>query len=69
MQVDYKITEVERSKPIEANEKVGAGSKPHVQIKALDWNCDGSLLAFGGKDKSVTIWNPKHTTVHCFWHW
>ncbi|CBK21312.2 uncharacterized protein [Blastocystis hominis] len=62
MQIDYHITNVDRSKPMEVNEKVEAGLECNAQIKAIDWNCDGSLLAFGGKDKAITIWNPKHTT-------
>lgn len=66
MQIDYHITNLDRSKPMEANEKVGAGLERNAQIKAIDWNCDGTLLAFGGKDKAITIWNPKHTTVLLF---
>lgn len=66
MQIDYHITNVDRSKPMEVNEKVEAGLEYNAQIKAIDWNCDGSLLAFGGKDKAITIWNPKHTTVLLF---
>ena len=66
MQIDYHITNLDRSKPMEANEKVGAGLERNAQIKAIDWNCDGTLLAFGGKDKTITIWNPKHTTVLLF---
>lgn len=66
MQIDYHITNVARSKPMEVNEKVEAGLEYNAQIKAIDWNCDGSLLVFGGKDKAITIWNPKHTTVLLF---
>ena len=66
MQVDYKITDVERSKLVDVNEKVKMELEYQTQIKAIDWNCDGSLLAFGGKDRSIMVWNPKRTAVHSF---
>ena len=63
MEFEPKLSTVEKSKPYDAIDKVHACFQIDLQIKAVDWNCDGSLFAFGGKDRSITVWNPKHVTV------
>ena len=44
-------------------ERYGETETTHIQIKCLDWNASGNLLASCGSDRTVRIWNSQRSYV------